>query len=132
MNGRRSDPQRPLERLRRDRQRLGIPLPSAEPAPRIIGEAFAGTRELLSRVPAERITTFRYGVGRGNGVGRGRGVTLGVAVGVAVAVADGVGVGVADGVAVGVAEGVTVAVAVGVGVGVGVGPPRAAEDLHRR
>jgi hypothetical protein len=72
----------------------------------------AGTRECVSRVPAERITTLRYGVGRGNGVGRGRGVTLGVALGVAV----GVTVGVPDGVADGVTEGVTVGVAVGVGV----------------
>src|SRR5207249_6330327 len=81
-------------------------------------EGFAGTRECVSRVPAERITTFRYGVGRGNGVGRGRGVTLGVALGVAV----GVTVGVAVGVTVVVGVGVTVAVAVGVGVGVGVAP----------
>lgn len=85
----------------------------------------AGTRECVSRVPAERITTVRYGaVGRGNGVGRGRGVTLGVALGVGVGVTSGVPVGVADGVTegvtVGVAEGATVAVAVGDGVGVGV------------
>ena len=75
----------------------------------------AGTRECVSRVPAERITTLRYGVGRGNGVGRGRGVTLGVALGVAVGVTEAVGV------AVGVADGVTVGVTVGVGVGLGVG-----------
>ena len=87
----------------------------------------AGTRECVSRVPAERITTLRYGVGRGNGVGRGRGVTLGVAVG------DGVvdGVGVTDGVTVGVADGVTVAVgvAVAVAVGVGVGVAPAAQKI---
>ena len=86
----------------------------------------AGTRECVSRVPAERITTPRYGVGRGNGVGRGRGVTLGVALGVAVGVTVGVPVGVADGVTEGVtvgdAEGVAVGVAVGDGVGVGVAP----------
>jgi hypothetical protein len=91
----------------------------------------AGTRECVSRVPAERITTLRYGVGRGNGVGRGRGVTLGVALGVAV----GVTAGVPDGVAVGVAVGVTVAVGVGVtggvtvGVGVGVGVAPAAQKI---
>jgi len=86
----------------------------------------AGTRECVSQVPAERITTVCYGVGRGNGVGRGRGVTLGVALGVGVGVTVGVPVGVADGVTegvtVGVAEGATVGVAVGDGVGVGVAP----------
>jgi len=94
---------------------------------------FAGTRECVSRVPAERITILRYGVGSGNGVGRGRGVTLGVALGVAV----GVTAGVPDGVAVGVAVGVTVAVGVGVGVtggvtvgvGVGVGVAPAAQKI---
>jgi len=63
--------------------------------------------ENVFRESPQRITTLRYGVGRGKGVGRGRGVTLGVALGVAV------------GVTVGVAVGVTVAVGVGVGVGVG-------------
>ena len=77
-----------------------------------------GNSECVSRVPAERITTLRYGVGRGNGVGRGRGVTLGVVLGVAVGVTIGVPVGVADG----VTEGATVGVAVGDGVGVGVAP----------
>ena len=76
----------------------------------------------VSRVPAERTTTLRYGVGRGNGVGRGRGVTLGVELGVAV----GVTVGVADGVTVGVTVAVAVGVAVGVTVGVGVGVGAAA------
>jgi len=87
---------------------------------------FAGTRECVSRVPAERITTFRYGVGRGNGVGRGRGVTLGVALGVAV----GVTVGVPDGVAVGVTVAVGVAVAVGVGVGVGAAAQKISIELR--
>jgi hypothetical protein len=82
----------------------------------------AGTRECVSRVPAERITTLRYGVGRGNGVGRGRGVTLGVTLGVAVGVTVGVPDGVADGVTEGVTVGVAVGVAVGDGVGVGVAP----------
>ena len=89
-------------------------------------EGFAGTRECVSRVPAERITTFRYGVGRGNGVGRGRGVTLGVALGVA----DGVAVGVADGVAVGVTVAVGVAVGVGVGVGVGAAAQKISIELR--
>ena len=87
----------------------------------------AGTRECVSRVPAERITTLRYGVGRGNGVGRGRGVTLGVALGVAVGVTEAVGVAV--GVADGVTDGVGVAVGVGVGVGVGLGVGAAAQKI---
>jgi hypothetical protein len=90
---------------------------------------FARTRECVSRVPAERITTLRYGVGRGNGVGRGRGVTLGVALGVAVGVTVGVPDGVAVGVAVGVTVAVGVAVAVGVTVGVGVGVAPAAQKI---
>ena len=89
------------------------PLPGQPPLSSLLR-----TRESVSRVRAERSTTFRYGVGRGNGVGRGRGVTLGVPLGVAV----GVTVGVAVGVTVVVGVGVTVAVAVGVGVGVGVAP----------
>jgi len=58
-----------------------------------------GTREFVSRVPAENLTNY----GRGGGVGRGLGVGTGLGGTVAVAVAVGVAVAVA--VAVGVGEG---------------------------
>jgi hypothetical protein len=67
-----------------------------------------------------RISTWRYGRGKGVGRGLGVGVALGVAVGVAVGVGVGVAVGVAVGVTVAVGVGVDVAVGVTVGVGVAV------------